>query len=141
MKKIVVAAFLLCFIQGFAKDQPIPDELKNAKTAIVHNAGAVTKDFDKLVKLLKEWGRFEIIENTTKADIAIELSAQSQVKTIRLPSTAGGLGGVNSQQVMISYLRILNGKDGNPLYSAETEDSSDPKMLVVNLKNKLKKAK
>jgi hypothetical protein len=71
MKKIVVAAFLLCLIQGFAKDQPIPNELKNAKTAIVHNAGALPKDFDRLCKLLKEWGRFEIIEGT-KADIAFQ---------------------------------------------------------------------
>ena len=140
MRKLMLAAFLFCLIQAYGKEKDaIPEALMNAKNAFVVNQGSLPKDFEKLNKVLKEWGRFELVSDPKGADIIIALSSQSQVKTVQMPSTAGGLGGVNSQQVMISYIRITSTNDGTLLYSAETTESGDPKQLVVNLKNRMKK--
>jgi len=132
------ASFLFCFIQTYAKT-PIPEALLNAKTALVRNAGAEEKDFDKFCKLLKEWGRFELVQDKGGADIVITISTQLQYRTVQMPNTGGGLGGgVTSQQVLITYMRIINARDDASLYS-DDGDSKDPKNLVERLKNKMKK--
>ena len=139
MRRILFAAFIFCFVLSYAKTE-IPDALSDAKTAYVGNDGAVAKDVEKLSKLLADWGRFQIVEDRTKADIVITLSTQVQTRTIRLPSTGGGLGGINSQQVLVSTIRIFNTKDSSTLYTDETGgDSKDPKQLVDRLKHKMKK--
>jgi hypothetical protein len=137
MRKMMFAAFLLCFIQTYAKT-PIPEALLNAKTAAVVNEGAEVKDYEKLCQLLKEWGRFEFVETRGAADIIIRLSIQLKTQTVQLPSTSGGLGGFSPQQVIYSYLRIYDAKNDDQLWADETP-SRNPKNLVSNLKNKLKK--
>ena len=62
MRRMMFTAFLFCFIQTYAKT-PIPEALLNAKTAVVINEGAEGKDFDKFCKRLKEWGRFELVQD------------------------------------------------------------------------------
>jgi hypothetical protein len=136
MRKIMFAAFLFCFIQTYAKT-PIPEVLLNAKTALVVNGGSENKDFEKFCKLLKEWGRFELVQKSDSADIIIRLSTKLETRTVQLPSTAGGLGGMNTQQVIISLIHISNARDDSQLWSDETP-SKDPKNLVSNLKSKLK---
>jgi hypothetical protein len=139
MRKIMLTAFLFCFIQAFAKT-PVPDTLWDAKTAIVANEGATAKDFEKLGKLLKDWGRFELVQSESQADIVISLSTKIEYQTVRLPNTGGGLGGINSQQVFVSYLRILNRRDGSELWTDHTTNGSrDPGQLVRKLKNAMKK--
>jgi hypothetical protein len=137
MRKIMFAAFLICFTQTYA-ETPIPEALLNAKTAFVRNDGAEAKDFDKFCTLLKEWGRFELVQDRGKADIGIALSAQLQYRTVQVPSTSGGIGSVASQQVITSYIRIFNARDDTKLWSDQI-DSKDPKSLVQRLKNKMKK--
>ena len=139
MRKILFAAFLFCFIQAYAKTPEVPDELLNAKTAYVKNEGAQPKDIEKFIKLLTEWGRFELVKNPESADILITLNTQLQYRTVRMPSTSGGLGGINTQQVLISYIKIFKAKDSTTLWSDETMDTKDPKYLVDNLKSKMKK--
>jgi hypothetical protein len=141
MRRILFAAFLFCFALTYAKTN-IPEALWNAKAAYVTNDGAEPKDVEKLSKLLGEWGQFQIVQDKASADIVITLSTQLQTRTIRLPSTGGGLGGINSQQVLVSTIRIYNAKDSSMLYSDETGgDSKDPKQLVDRLKNRMKKKK
>lgn len=142
MKRVLFAAFLFCFISAYAKKEEIPEELMNAKTAIVGNSGAEAKDFTKLCKLLKEWGRFELVEEQEKADIVITISTRLETRTVRMPSVSGGIGGLNSQQVLISTLRIMNARNGAELWTDETvTQSKDPKQFVSKLKSKLKKKK
>jgi hypothetical protein len=139
MRRVLFAAFLFCFVPAYAKDE-IPDALLNAKTALVGNDGAEAKDVDKLNKLLTEWGQFQLVQDKASADILITLSTRIQTRTIRLPSTGGGLGGVNSQEVLVSTMRIFSAKDSSTLYTDETGgDSRDPKQLIDRLKNKMKK--
>ncbi len=139
MRRILFAAFLLCFIQAYAKTPEVPDELLTAKKAYVKNEGAQPKDLEKFIKLLTDWGRFELVNNPASADIVISLNTQLQYRTVRLPSTSGGFGGINTQQVLISYIKIFNTKDSSQLWSDETLDTKDPKYLVDNLKSKMKK--
>jgi hypothetical protein len=139
MRRMMFAVALFCFIQTYAKT-PIPEALLNAKTAVVRNDGATDKDFDKFCKLLKEWARFEFVQNREKADIVITLSTQLQTRTIQLPNVGGGFGGVTSQEILISYIHIFSAGDDTPLWSDKTSGgSSDPQQLVLNLKNKMKK--
>ena len=139
MRRILFAAFLFCFIQAYAKTPEVPDELLNAKKAYVRNEGAQAKDLDKFIKLLTDWGRFELVKSPESADIVITLNTQLQYRTVRMPSTSGGLGGVNTQQVLISYIKIFNAKDSTSLWSDETMDTKDPKYLVDHLKSEMKK--
>lgn len=136
MRRLVWLAVFFCFTQSYAGSN-LPETLINAKTAYLRNDGAEGKDFEKFCALIREWGRFEIVEFSDKADVRITLSTQLQFKTVRMPSTGGGLGGINSQQVITSYLRIINVKDDVSLYSDQIE-SKNPKGLVQKLKSKLK---
>ena len=138
MRRAMFAVLLFCFIQAYAKD-PVPEALVNAKTAVVRNTGAEDKDFDKFCKLLKEWGRFEIVQERSKADIVMALSTQLQTRTIRLPNTGGGFGGVQSQDVLITHISISSTRDDSVLWSDHTTDSKDPSPLISNLKKNLKK--
>jgi hypothetical protein len=140
MRRMMFAVFLFCFIQTYAKTPPIPEALLNAKTAFVENGGAEDKDFDKFCQALKEWGRFEFVKNERSADIVITLSTKLQDRTVQMPNTGGGFGGVNTEQVLISYIRIVNARDETPLWSDKTPSGSkDPRRLVDILKNKMKK--
>jgi len=131
----MLAAFLFCFTQAYA--ETLPEALLNAKTAFVRNDGADAKDFAKFCQLLEEWGRFEFVQERSKADIGIALSTQLQTKTVRMPSTGGGFGGITSQQVIISYMRIVNAGNEAPLWSDQIE-SKNPKSVVQKLKGKMK---
>jgi hypothetical protein len=130
---------LFCCSQTFAKE-PLPEVLLNAKTAIVKNDGALEKDFAKFYDAMKKWGRFELVEERSKADIIVWLSADIKVRNIQIPSVNGSMGIVQSQNVIVYDIRILNEKDETPLWSDSTSvESSDPKRLVSNLQHKMKK--
>jgi hypothetical protein len=136
---MIFVAFFLCFIQAYAKTPPIPEALLNAKTAFVVNRGASVKDLEKLCNLLKEWGRFELVQDQKSADIVITISTQMQDRIVQAPNVGIG-GGTTTIKGLVNYLSILDARDGTELWSAETSgDSKDPRQLVSNLKNKMKK--
>ncbi len=80
MRRMIFVAFLFCFIQAYAKTPPIPESLLNAKTAYVVNRGASVKDFERLCSLLKEWGRFELVQDPKSADIIIRYPPSCKVE-------------------------------------------------------------
>jgi hypothetical protein len=131
------ALFLSCFTQTYAND--IPEALLNAKTAFVDNAGAEDKDFAKFCKALEEWGRFELVQRRGDADIAITLSAALRDRNVQQPSIGSYGGGVRTQQVLVNCIRIADARFDTFLWSGENRDSKDPKGLVADLKNKMKK--
>lgn len=139
MRKMIFVAFLFCFFQAYAKTPPIPEALLNAKTAFVVNRGASVKDFEKLCNLLKEWGRFELVQDPKSADIFIEIYTRMQDRIVQSPNVGIG-GGTTSIRGQVNYLSILDAREGTELWSDETSgDSKDPRQLVSNLKNKMKK--
>jgi hypothetical protein len=138
MKRVVFALFLFCCTQGYAKT-PIPDALLNAKKAIVRNDRALEKDFLKLVDALKKWGRFELVQDRASADIIILLSANLKTRNVEMPDIGGGMGSVQSQEVLVNHISILNATDYSQLWSDDTSvESNEPKDLVARLKSKLK---
>ena len=140
MQRLIAVVFLLCFIQAYSKTPPIPEALLNAKTAFVGNGGAEVKDFEKLRTLLKEWGQFELVQDAKSADIVINISTQLQNRTVQMPNVGGMSSGMTTVQVPVSYLRILDTRDGTLLWSDETTgDSKDPRQLVDKLKRRMKK--
>ena len=139
MRRMIFVAFLFCVIQAYSKTPPIPEALLNAKTAFVNGGVAEVKDFEKLCKLLEEWGRFQLVQDAKGADIVITISTQLHSRVVQIP-TAGMSGGFNTIQVLINYLRIFDARDGTLLWSDETSDySRDPRQLVNKLKDKMKK--
>ena len=97
-------------------------------------------DFEKLRTLLKEWGQFELVQDAKSADIVINISTQLQNRTVQMPNVGGMSSGMTTVQVPVSYLRILDTRDGTLLWSDETTgDSKDPRQLVDKLKRRMKK--
>jgi len=136
---MIFVAFLFCFFQAYAKTPPIPEALLNAKTAFVVNRGASVKDFEKLSNLLKEWGRFELVQDQKSADIVITISTQMQDRIVQAPNVGIG-GGTTTIKGLVNYLSILDAREGTELWSDQTSPGSkDPRQLVSNLKNKMKK--
>jgi hypothetical protein len=139
MKNIMLVALLFCFVPSYAK-APIPEALLNAKTAVVKNDAALEKDFARFCEALKEWGRFELVPDRASADIVIWLSVDIKTRNVEIPSIGGGMGSVQSQQVLINRIRILNARDDTVLWTDDTSvDSKDPKQLISKIKSKLKK--
>ncbi len=135
MRKMMFALFVFCFIRAYA-ESPLPEALLNAKTAFVSNGGASEKDFDKFCKILKKWGRFELVRGEKSPDIIIELSAGSGSDNIF------GYGGVKtgSYSWEINFLRIIDARDHTMLWTDKTTKfSKNPAILISNLKSKMKK--
>jgi len=141
MQRMIFAVFLLCFIQAYAKSPDIPEALWNAKTAYVQNSGSSTeKDYAKLCEALKKWGRFELVQDKSSADIYIILSSAVETQQMQRPSIAGSASSVDNIQVIINSIRILNAKDGALLWTDKSAAANnDPKILVSKLKSKMKK--
>jgi hypothetical protein len=137
MRKTIFASFLLlCFIQAYAKDPP--EALYKAKTAVVINAGAEGKDFDKFREYLQKWGRFEFVQERSKADIIITLSSKEGKLNQETPGLGGGI--MTTIPVRINDYRIIDAKDESLLWSDQTPPASkDTEILVSRLQKKLKK--
>jgi hypothetical protein len=142
MRYLMGFALLLPMIV-FAKDPPLPETLINAKTAFVLNQGATDKDFDKLCKELKKWGRFSLVQDpSSSADILISLTVifvvegvGPTVSTISIDPAPRISLGLN--QYLANVVRIVDG--WGLLYSdATAEHSKNPRILVSNLKRKMK---
>jgi hypothetical protein len=126
MRRMMLVTILFCFTQTYAKE-PISEVLLNAKTSIVKNDGALDKDFAKFCEVLKEWGRFEFVQERASADIIIWLAPDIKTRNVQIPSVGGGMGSVQSQQVIINTIRILNATDDTLLWSDATSvESKDP---------------
>jgi hypothetical protein len=135
MRRLFLAALLVFgFTLAYAKDDPIPDALLNAKTAIVQNSGAEKPDVDKLIEALQKWGRWEILPLTQKTDLRIALTREMKEQMVNGPG-----GRMQNLQVLINHINIYKTDDDTLLWSDKTSTySKDPKALVNNLKNRLK---
>jgi hypothetical protein len=134
MQKMLFAVILVfCFTLTYAKD-PIPEFLLKAKTAVVDNSRAEQKDIDKLCEALKNWGRFELLQSKSNADIVITLTRESKEEMVTGPG-----GRMQNQQFLVNRIHIYKRDDDSLLWSDETSSySKDPKVLVSKLKSTLK---
>ena len=141
MRRMIFAVFLFCFIQTYAKSPDIPEALWNAKTAYVQNSGSSTeKDYNKLYEALKNWGRFELVQDKSSADIYIILYSAVEAKRMMRPGIGSSASAIEDIQVIINSIRILNTKDGAQLWTDKSSaENNDPKILVSKLKNMMKK--
>ncbi len=81
MKKL--ALFLLfCTLPAVAKDMkaPLPEKLLQAKTAYIDNRSGQSDVLDKAYTALKEWNRFEIIQDRAKADVVFVLTISKEAR-------------------------------------------------------------
>ncbi len=140
MRKVMLTVCLVCLASIFANSADIPEALLIAKTAYVQNSGAREKDHKKLCEAMKKWGRFELVQDQQNADIFVALSSSLESRPMERPGAGGSM--MTNVQVIINRIRIINARDGAVLWTDETTAyDSDPKILVSNLKGKMKKAK
>ena len=117
---------------------PLSPKLLAAKTVYIENHGSA-KQADKVHKELEQWGRFEVMDSSNKADIVLVISStageHSSGKTRTYdPKANGGYGGwkygkVDSDSPSSAHLEIRDTKSGDTLYSDDRQESSTHKLI------------
>jgi hypothetical protein len=118
----VLTILILMVLEAKAAEPPVPKALLEAKQAFVVNAGAEPPFYERLVRELTAWMRFELVEDQARSDITISLKHQ-------------GHGGLE--------LTIVKSDDKSPLWhdSAKWGISTDAAAhLVSRLRKRLESA-
>src|ERR1700680_542731 len=73
---------LLCTIPALAKDlkAPLPEKLFQAKSVYIDNQSGNADIRDKAYTVLKEWNRYEVVQDKSKADLIYVLTISSEVR-------------------------------------------------------------
>ena len=90
-----------------AQELPLPEALTTAKTAVVVNDGVGQPVYERLVEELKAWKRLSLVEDRSRADIAILIKGEN----------ATGINGGNGQAVRAIAYRLSFKRGDTVLYS------------------------
>lgn len=88
-----------CFAK--TKHAPLPDRVLTAKVVYIENHGPA-EVADRAYDELKQWGRFELVSDRSKADLVLAFSvdegrSSSGRTAVYDPTPAPGMGGAGSQ--------------------------------------------
>src|SRR5215469_9091985 len=127
---------------------PISATVITAKTAYVENHGS-SKLKDRSYDELKKWGRWQIVEDRTKADLVIALSSQEEqsstgrtqtydpsMKTGTMTTGGWKYGTETSTTSGSVHLELLDPKTGESLF-ADTRDNVH--IVIVLLRKRIEK--
>jgi hypothetical protein len=80
--KAIALYLLLCTFPAVAKDlkAPLPEKLFEAKTVYIDNRSGQSDILDKGYTALKEWNRYEIIQDKAKADIVFVFTVSTETR-------------------------------------------------------------
>jgi hypothetical protein len=144
----IVAVLLVPSCMAKREPAPLSAQVIAAKTAYVENHGSARLK-DRCYNELKKWGRWQIVEDRTKADLVIVLSSQeAQSSTGRTqtydPSmktgtmTTGGwkYGTATSETSGSVHLELLDPKTGESLF-ADTRNNAH--IVIVQLRKRIEK--
>jgi hypothetical protein len=70
---------LVSALPAFAQ-APVPKALREAKTVYLINDGASESMFDGLAKDLQKWGRWELVDDASRADLTITIGGLKAFK-------------------------------------------------------------
>ncbi len=142
MKKwllLIVSSFALPF--AFA-EAPIPEALVKAKTAYLYSDGVWYKTFDKFYDEFRKWGRFELTQDKSKADIVVALTTKEATDSYAIGiigSPGGTMTGGSSSRF---YMHVMTPDGKTILWSDMAPEtfllSNAGKDLVKNLKKRMK---
>jgi hypothetical protein len=103
--KTIALILAFCTLPALAKDlkAPLPEKLFQAKTAYIDNRSGQSDILDKAYTALKEWNRFTLIQDKSKADIVFVLTVSSEV---RGSFTNGSVNDNGTMQATTSPTRV-----------------------------------
>ncbi|HYW37891.1 MAG TPA: hypothetical protein VE957_07245 [Terriglobales bacterium] len=119
--------------EGVTKDKhlPLPPQISAAKTVYIDNQSGVAKVGDRCYEQIKQWGRFQVVQDRNQADLILLLSVREY--SGGYVTTGGGTtgtidssGNINTTNnptytrpvsVDYVYLTVIDPKTGDSLWS------------------------
>jgi hypothetical protein len=121
--KTIALCLLLCTFPAVAKDlkAPLPEKLFEAKTVYIDNRSGQSDILDKAYTALKEWNRYEIIQDKAKADIVFAFTVSSETRGSYTTGNVDDNGTVQATttptRVGHTTMAVLDPTDGQILFS------------------------
>jgi hypothetical protein len=80
--KAIALILLVYALPALGKDlkAPLPEKIFQAKTVYIDNRSGHSDILDKAYTALKEWNRYEIIQDKPKADIVFVFTVSSEIR-------------------------------------------------------------
>src|SRR6202040_1317955 len=122
MRKIVLL-LLLCTLPVLAKNlkAPLPEKLFQAKTVYIDNRSGQSDILDKGYTALKEWNRYEIIQDKAKAEIVFVFTVSSETRGSYTTGNVNDDGAVQTTttptRVGYTTMTVLDPINGQILFS------------------------
>jgi hypothetical protein len=138
---LVVAMSVVPSSLAKKEQAPLSTTVLAAKTAYIENHGSA-KLKDRSYDELKKWGRWQIVEDRTKADIVIVLSSQAeqsstgQTRTYDPKTGDWKYGTETSTSAGSVHLELLDSKTGESLF-ADTRDNAH--IVIALLRKRIEK--
>jgi hypothetical protein len=114
---------LLCTIPSSAKNlkAPLPEKLFQAKTVYLDNQSKRTDILDKAYTAFKEWNRYEIVQDKSKADLIVVLTVSSEVvgsdTTGKVDDDGQVKATTSSTSIGYTTLNVVDPNNGQTLFS------------------------
>lgn len=132
-----------------AEKAPLPDKIRHAKTVFLLNEAGDGKAIDALYSAVKSWGKFEIVQDRSKADLVFLFSDKSNYIYAGASTTGARIGTQTNTTTMAYpvnmrsfYLRVLDSGSGEALWTESRimywTPSKTAKLLVERLKDRAK---
>jgi hypothetical protein len=122
MRKISLI-LLLCTIPALAKDlkAPLPEKLFQAKSVYIDNQSGNADILDKAYTSLKEWNRYEVVQDKSKADLVYVLTISSEMRGSYTTGNVNNYGQVTATtspaRVRYTTLFVIDPITGQTLFS------------------------
>lgn len=114
---------LLCAMPAVGKDlkAPLPERLFEAKTVYIDNQSQRAEILDKAYTALKEWNRYQIVEDKSKAELIVVLTVSSEIRGSYTTGSVNGYGQINATtnptRVGYTTLVVLDPTNGQSLFA------------------------
>jgi len=156
MKNRIVLMLGLTFLAGasalLSKEEgkaPLPSRVLEASTVYLVNDSGDTKALDSAYNALKKWGKYEVVQDRSKADLLLVLTENADyVCSMNTASVSSNQRGTYAQGSGVSipvkartfFLRLFDARTGEPLWT-ETRlmywtPAKTAKLLVERLRKR-----
>jgi hypothetical protein len=114
---------LICIMPALAKDlkAPLPERLFQAKTVYIDNQSQHADILDKAYTALKEWNRYEIVQDRSKADLIVILTVSSEIRGSYTTGSVNDSGQINATtsptRVGYTTFVVLDPANGQTLFA------------------------
>jgi hypothetical protein len=118
-------AILLCLVPivGLAKDlkSPLPERLFQAKTVFIDNQSQHADILDKAYTAFKEWNRYEIVQDKSKADLIVIVTVSSEVRGAYTSGSVNDNGQITATtsptRVGYTTMAVIDPANGQTLFA------------------------